>query len=76
VLVVQSLDETAFPQLPRLAANFAGAEGFLCGDSDTSINILGILSFAIYIEAQATKLFLHLPDFELVLSYQRLQVFA
>jgi hypothetical protein len=51
----------------------AGAEGFLCDDSDTSVNIL---SFVIYIETQAAKLFLYLQHFELVPGYQRLQVFA
>jgi hypothetical protein len=38
--VLMKLSARNFPGWPQ---NFAGAEGFLCGDSDTSVNILSFI---------------------------------
>jgi hypothetical protein len=38
VFVAQSLNQTIFPQFPRLTADFAGMEGFLYGGFDALTN--------------------------------------
>jgi hypothetical protein len=66
VLAAQGLDPTVFPQLARLAANLAGAEGFLCSGSDALANSSVIPT--VHVKAQPAKFLLHLQHFELASS--------
>src|ERR1035438_7904789 len=80
VLVAQGLNQTIFPQFPRLTADFAGMEGLLYGGKDALAN--GVIPTTVHVKAQAAKFLFHLQDFKLASSLllefgdQRLQVCA